>query len=139
MPQLTLTLDLSHETVDALHALVDRLSGTNKPETTKQEFDAIEEQEDKIIPSKKTGARNTKGVKDTKDEKASTASEEKESSENPPKISLTDVRAVALLLSKAGKQSVLKEIFAKYGAEKLSDISEDNYAELLADLEETNG
>lgn len=51
-----------------------------------------------------------------------------------PAPTKTDVRAVALKLSKAGKSAVLKEIFAKFGAEKLSDIKEDQYTELMKEL-----
>lgn len=50
------------------------------------------------------------------------------------KISLTDVRAIALKLSKAGKQEFLKAAFAKFGAKKLSDIAPDNYSALMTEL-----
>lgn len=37
-------------------------------------------------------------------------------------ITKTDIRAVALKLSKAGKQKELADIFAKFGCKKLSDF-----------------
>ncbi len=81
-------------------------------------------------PAKKTAA---------KDKKAAAPKEEPaEEKDDAPEITLTDVRAVALKLSKAGKQKLLKEIFAKYGAEKLSDIAAEHYADLMADLEAAN-
>lgn len=52
-------------------------------------------------------------------------------------ISKTDVRAIALKLSKAGKQAELKEIFNEFGAEKLSEVKEADYPALKAKLEET--
>jgi hypothetical protein len=55
-----------------------------------------------------------------------------------PSVDKTAVRAAALVLSKAGMQPTLKEIFAKYGADKLSDIAEADYPALLADLEQAN-
>lgn len=64
-------------------------------------------------------------------EPAATPATEDETTPAPTK---TDVRAVALKLSKAGKSAVLKEIFAKFGAEKLSDIKEDQYPELMKEL-----
>ncbi|MDR1600281.1 MAG: hypothetical protein LBS11_10510 [Oscillospiraceae bacterium] len=50
-------------------------------------------------------------------------------------VTLTDVREAALKLSKSGKQETLKAIFEKYGAKKLSDIAEERFPALLADLE----
>lgn len=49
-------------------------------------------------------------------------------------VQLSDVRAIALKLSKAGKQDVLKAAFAKFGGKKLSDISESDYPALLDEL-----
>ena len=53
-------------------------------------------------------------------------------------ITLQDVRAVALKFSKAGKSDVLKEIFAKFDATKLSEVPEDRYNELMEELEAAN-
>lgn len=49
-------------------------------------------------------------------------------------IELSDVRALALSLSKAGKQDALKAALAKFGGKKLSDIKPENYAELMTVL-----
>lgn len=54
-------------------------------------------------------------------------------------VSLTDVRVVALKLSKAGKQTELKAVFEKFGAKKLSDISKENYPALMEELGKING
>ncbi len=54
-------------------------------------------------------------------------------------VSLTDVRAVALRLSKSGKQSELKEAFGKFGAKKLSDVPKENYPALMEELGKING
>lgn len=54
-------------------------------------------------------------------------------------VSLTDVRAIALKLSKSGKQTELKEAFGKFGAKKLSDISKENYPALMEELAKING
>lgn len=53
-------------------------------------------------------------------------------------ISLTDVRAVALKLSKAGKSDLLKEIFAKFDATKLSEVPADRYEDLMKELADAN-
>jgi hypothetical protein len=67
--------------------------------------------------------------------------EEVVKTETPPDekpVSKTDVRAAALVLSKAGKQDALVKIFSKYGGKKLSDISENDYGAVLKDLEAAN-
>lgn len=47
------------------------------------------------------------------------------------KVSKTDVRAAATVLSKAGKREELSAIFAKFGGKKLSDIKEEDYPALI--------
>ena len=65
---------------------------------------------------------------------AAPAPKEEPKTEAPAPVTMTDVRAVALKLSKAGQQAKLKEIFAKYGATKLSEVKADDYAALMEDL-----
>lgn len=60
--------------------------------------------------------------------KAEAKAEPKES------VSKTDLRAVALKLSKAGKSKELREVFAKFGAEKLSDVKEEDYPQIMEEL-----
>lgn len=50
---------------------------------------------------------------------------------------LTDIRALATALSKKDKPA-LKQIFADFGAAKLSDIPEDRYADLMEKLVAAN-
>ena len=56
-------------------------------------------------------------------------------------ITKTDIRAVALKLSKAGKQKELADIFAKFGCEKLSDFDSrtEDYPALMKELVSVNG
>lgn len=125
MAQITITLESETEAIAFLEMLKAKKekSGELTPNT-----EPIEPETEKKMPAKKT-------VK----EKKSAPPEEKSTEEtNTPEISLTDVRAAALKLSKAGKQKLLKEIFAKYDAEKLSDIGSENYESLMADLEAAN-
>ena len=135
MAQITMTFDLTPETLEILKLLTgastDKTEKTGKdaPEPEQLTFDDLDSGKDKK-PAKKTAA---------KDKKAAAPKEEPaEEKDDAPEITLTDVRAVALKLSKAGKQKLLKEIFAKYGAEKLSDIAAEHYADLMADLEAAN-
>ena len=52
-----------------------------------------------------------------------------------------DIRAVALKLSKAGKQKELADIFAKFGCKKLSDFDSrtEDYPSLMKELVSVNG
>lgn len=50
---------------------------------------------------------------------------------------LTDIRALATALSKKDKPA-LKQIFADFGAAKLSDVPEDRYADLMEKLVAAN-
>lgn len=56
-------------------------------------------------------------------------------------ITKTDIRAVALKLSKAGKQKELAAAFAKFGCKKLSDFDSrtEDYPALMRELVNVNG
>lgn len=128
MAQITITLDLTPETLEILKLL----TGASTEKTDAAAEDAGETGKDKT-PAKKTARKDKKPA--TKETPAEPAPDE---TEEAAEITLTDVRAVALKLSKAGKQKQLKEIFAKYGADKLSEIDAKDYDDLMADLEAAN-
>lgn len=48
--------------------------------------------------------------------------------------SKTDVKAVCLQFSKAGRQDELRAVFAKFGAKKLTEINEADYPALMEAL-----
>ena len=137
MSQITLTLDLTHEMVNALHALVDALPAKM------EQISYTNQGVDETTPSEKSGA-STKEKKEPakpKNDKAKDTPPADVKTDTPPASdapSKTDVRAIALKLSKAGKQDVLKKIFAKYDAEKLSGVAESDYPALMKDLEAAN-
>jgi LAS superfamily LD-carboxypeptidase LdcB len=54
-------------------------------------------------------------------------------------ITLDDVRIALGNLSQAGKQAEVKTLIASFGATKLSEITSDKYAELMAQAEALNG
>ena len=56
-------------------------------------------------------------------------------SQEPKTVTLEDVRAVLAAKSGAGLTAQVKTLITKYGAEKLSDVAESNYAALLAEAE----
>ena len=51
------------------------------------------------------------------------------------KIALEDVRSKLALLSQKGKEKQVKELIRKFGANKLTEVSADNYEALLKDAE----
>jgi len=71
---------------------------------------------------------------------ASAPKDESPKTEDKP-ITKTDIRAVALKLSKAGKQKELADIFAKFGCKKLSDFDSrtEDYPALMKELVSVNG
>lgn len=122
--QITLQLELTPENLDKLKTFCADTQAAAVPEKA---------------PAKKTATKKAdkpaespapEEPKATTEPVATPAAED----ETTPAPTKTDVRAVALKLSKAGKSAVLKEIFAKFGAEKLSDIKEDQYPELMKEL-----
>lgn len=52
------------------------------------------------------------------------------------KVTKEEVRAVFSKLVKAGKQKQAKELTAKYGASKIPDIKEEDYAAIIREAEE---
>lgn len=114
MNQITITVDMTPENLEILKQLCPMEAPAAKPakKTTKKA-------EEQLTPvgTEPYGEFTTQDVKEDK-----------------PTVSLTDVRAVALKLSKAGKQDVLKAAFAKFGGKKLSDIKPDDYPALMEAL-----
>ncbi|MCD7803542.1 MAG: hypothetical protein LUH03_00095 [Oscillospiraceae bacterium] len=148
MAQITVTLDLTAETLEVLKLLIPQASGKSTAvkgddvpgQMTLEEFIKDNPEETEAPGKDKKPAKRT-AAKDKKPAPKEAPAEEEKPAPAPapvpaPEVTLTDVRSVALKLSKAGRQKELKEIFAKYGADKLSGIAAENYAALLADLEE---
>lgn len=57
------------------------------------------------------------------------------SSEPVKSVGLEDVRAVLVRKSAAGKREAVKALITKYGAERLSDIPDENYAAMREEAE----
>lgn len=118
MQQITVTVDMTPENLEILKQLCPT-GETKKPEAKK--------------PTKKATEKPA-SVEATDVDAPETVEADAPAEKTETKVELTDVRAVALKLSKAGKQDVLKAAFAKFGGKKLSDIKPDDYAALMAEL-----
>ncbi len=122
--KITVTMELTQENLSKLRAL---LPDTEIPGQVSM-FDSPSE---KPVEAPKT---------ETPAPKAETPKTETPKTEDKP-ITKTDIRAVALKLSKAGKQKELADIFAKFGCKKLSDFDSrtEDYPALMKELVSVNG
>lgn len=121
--KITITMDLTQENLDKLRAL---LPDAQIPGQT--EFDA---------PSERT----TEPKPEPKPQTEEPAEKPTEDPAPAEKVTKTDIRAVALKLSKAGKQKELAAAFAKFGCKKLSDFDArpDDYPALMKELVSIDG
>lgn len=129
MNQITITVDLTAENLEILKKLCP--VGANKEPANTEAKKTVKKTADKPVSvEEKDGTWTPGGGSDEHAEAAPPWEEEKPET----KVTLTDVRAVALKLSKAGKQDVLKAAFAKFGGKKLSDIKPEDYVALMREL-----
>ena len=135
MAQITLTLEFTPENVEALRKLAEALNGKTTADVPEQmRLDDMPPWTPENTPAKSAAAKLKNGVAKKEEKKTEPPAEEATGDETKP-ITLTDVRAVALKLSQSGKQATLQSIFAKFGAKKLSDIPQADYAALIKELE----
>ena len=129
--KITVTMELTQENLSKLRAL---LPDTEIPGQVSM-FDSPSE---RPIETPKTEA--TAPATETPKTEAPAPATETPKTEDKP-ITKTDIRAVALKLSKAGKQKELADVFAKFGCKKLSDFDSrtEDYPALMKELVSVNG
>ena len=129
--KITVTMELTQENLSKLRAL---LPDTEIPGQVSM-FDSPSE---KPVETSKTEAP-APATETPKTEAPAPATETPKTEDKP--ITKTDIRAVALKLSKAGKQKELADIFAKFGCKKLSDFDSrtEDYPALMKELVSVNG
>lgn len=138
---ITITMDLNEANLEKLKALLPE--GTIAPAKVKSAPETKPSTQ-KAAPT----AQEIPGQLNMFDDATEPQSENTDSEEAPfdvtpktaPAITKTDVRAVALQISKAGKQKELAAAFAKFGAKKLSDFDAmpDKYPALMKELKSIN-
>ena len=123
--KITVTMELTQENLSKLRAL---LPDTEIPGQVSIFDSPSEKRVEPVAEAPKTEAP------------ASAPATEAPKTEDKP-ITKTDIRAVALKLSKAGKQKELADIFAKFGCKKLSDFDSrtEDYPALMKELVSVNG
>lgn len=129
--KITVTMELTQENLSKLRAL---LPDTEIPGQVSM-FDSPSE---KPVEAPKTEAP-APATEAPKTETPAPVAEAPKTEDKP--ITKTDIRAVALKLSKAGKQKELADIFAKFGCKKLSDFDSrtEDYPALMKELVSVNG
>ena len=129
--KITVTMELTQENLSKLRAL---LPDTEIPGQVSM-FDSPSE---RPIETPKTEAP-APATETPKTEAPAPATETPKTEDKP--ITKTDIRAVALKLSKAGKQKELADVFAKFGCKKLSDFDSrtEDYPALMKELVSVNG
>lgn len=122
--KITVTMELTQENLSKLRALLPDTEILGQVST----FDS---------PSEKPVEPTAEAPKT--EDKPTTKTEAPKTEDKP--ITKTDIRAVALKLSKAGKQKELADIFAKFGCKKLSDFDSrtEDYPALMKELVGVNG
>lgn len=139
--QITLTFDLTEENLDKLKAFCTDTKATTKVTTKKTAKKQVKEAPvaEAVEPAKEAiengngtwtpgGGAQDDSVPITSPRAVTETEKAKE------KITKTDVRAVALKISKAGKSDTLREIFGKFGATNLKGIAEEDYEALMREL-----
>lgn len=80
------------------------------------------------------------GVEPTQATEAPASPQEPKTAEEPkaaePEITISDLRKKGTELTKAGKLPELQEVFAEFGAKKLSGLAEADYPAVMKRLEE---
>ena len=126
MNQITVTLDLTNEALDAIRLLTDALN-KKTPETPYGQTSLFDQPEEPTAKKEKTSRA------------AKPKAEAPEAKAEPPAITFTDLRAKALAFSQNERQAELKALLDKYGIKKLSELPEEKFAAFLADVEAANG
>ena len=135
--KITVTMELTQENLSKLRAL---LPDTEIPGQVSMFDSPSEKPVEPTAEAPKTEAPAPATEAPAPATEAPAPATEAPKTEDKP-ITKTDIRAVALKLSKAGKQKELADIFAKFGCKKLSDFDSrtEDYPALMKELVSVNG
>ena len=129
MAQITVTFELTTKTAEALRLFADALDEKEKPVKSAPKDEIPAKAEASAKPAKKQKPEPETSLE------LDPEIEPDEDEDEEPEITLADVREIAQKLSKAGKSQKLKAMFAdKFGVNKLTEIPESDYPELMTAL-----
>lgn len=115
--KITLTLDLTPENLEKLKTFMDEPAPANEATSANEQLSFSD------MPEVKAEAPAPEAVKTTKKEN----------------IKLSDLRVLARKFIDADRKPELEAIFTKFGAKRLPDIQEADFAALMEELVNANG
>lgn len=121
------------ELIEAMNRLADALqAGQVKPAQVEQVVEKLQEE----AKPRKPKADKPAPAPEPEPEPVT---EETATDVTATNITLDDIRIKLGNLSQAGKQAEVKKLIASYGATKLSEITSEKYADLMAEAEALHG
>lgn len=127
MIQITFTPETPEQTAAVAEAMVKYMAATAPGGT-------VAEVKDPAAEAPKRKSKSEPAV--AKDSASATGEAEVPNDTSPERITLEDIRGVLAKLSQGGKAAEVKGLIAKFKASKLTEISADKYAEVLAAAKE---
>lgn len=107
---------------------------TFKPRTPEQ-INAITAILPSLVPYLGDSADQAKPVEAAKKPRAPRSTSQPSRSEPSTEVSIVEVRSRLAEIAKSGKTEAVKALLRDFGAEKLTDVAAEHYAELLAAAE----
>ena len=134
--ELTIRLNQEEMTSEKL-ALIGELTGVKMPEI-KEAKKRTRKHTAKEAPEEEVPAEEAKAEKPDEEAKEEAPAEEEtkeEAAEEKP-LTLADIKALGVELSRNGKKEEVKAVISSFGVKALSEIPEEQYSEVVTKLEE---
>ena len=135
--ELTIRLNQEEMTSEKL-ALIGELTGVKMPEI-KDAKKRTRKHTAKEAPEEEVPAEEAKAEKPDEEAKEEAPAEEEtkeEAAEEEKPLTLADIKALGVELSRNGKKEEVKAVISSFGVKALSEIPEEQYSEVVTKLEE---
>lgn len=135
--ELTIRLNQEEMTSEKL-ALIGELTGVKMPEI-KEAKKRTRKHTAKEAPEEEVPAEEAKAEKPDEEAKEEAPAEEEtkeEAAEEEKPLTLADIKALGVELSRNGKKEEVKAVISSFGVKALSEIPEEQYSEVVTKLEE---
>lgn len=135
--ELTIRLNQEEMTSEKL-ALIGELTGVKMPEI-KEAKKRTRKHTAKEAPEEEVPAEEAKAEKPDEEAKEEAPAEEEtkeEAAEEEKPLTLADIKALGVELSRNGKKEEVKAVISSFGVKALSEIPEEKYSEVVTKLEE---
>ena len=135
--ELTIRLNQEEMTSEKL-ALIGELTGVKMPEI-KETKKRTRKHTAKEAPEEEVPAEEAKPEEpdeETKEEAPAEEETKEEAAEEEKPLTLADIKALGVELSRNGKKEEVKAVISSFGVKALSEIPEEQYSEVVTKLEE---